>query len=200
MNSNFGSVVSFDEFERMHNDSNLGNMDTPPIGMLWQELKEIEFPKVEKILFGLGRGQVGVVVASTNIGKTTLALNLTLTLSAGGLFPPLIETNYSQRRVMFIDGESTKPEFQADVKRMLNIWSPLEQLFIDEHLLVLCDEEIADAPLNLSDPYHMAVVMRKAQEFKPDLIIVDTMAALFELENENDNAEIKSHFRTGRRN
>lgn len=133
-----------------------------------------------------------MVVASTNIGKTTLALNLTLMLTSGGLFPPIIETSYGERRVMFIDGEGTKGEFQADVKNMMNDWSPFERLLIDDNLLVLCDEEIGDVPLNLSDPDHMAAVTLKAQEFKPDLIIVDTMAALFDLENENDNAEIKS--------
>jgi RecA-family ATPase len=130
-------------------------------------------------------------VASTNIGKTTLALNLTLMLTSGGLFPPIIETSYGERRVMFIDGESTKGEFQADVKHMMSDWTPFERSLIDDNLLVLCDEEIADVPLNLSDPEHMAAVMLKAQEFKPDLIIVDTMAALFDLENENDNAEIQ---------
>ncbi len=193
MSSDFGTTVPFEEFERLHGDGNSEGMTIQPIGMLWRELKGIEFPKIERILFHLGRGQVGMVVASTNIGKTTLALNLTLTLTSGGFFPPIIETSHGERRVMFIDGEGTKGEFQADVKHMMRDWSPKERLFIDDNLLILCDEEIADAPLDLSDPNHMAAVMLKAQEFKPDLIIVDTMAALFNLVNENDNAEIKSH-------
>jgi RecA-family ATPase len=192
MNSEFGSSVSFDEFERLHGDGNSESMNIPSVGLLWRELKSITFPEIERVLFGLGRGQVGLVVASTNIGKTTLALNLTLTLASGGTFPPIIKESSAGRRVMFIDGESTKGEFQADLKRMMRDWSPFEQLSIDDNLLVLCDEEIGDALLNLSDPNHMAAVMLKAQEFKPDLIIVDTMAALFDLENENDNAEIKS--------
>lgn len=192
MSSNFYKVLSDEEFERLHGDGNLESVNIPPIGLLWGELKGIEFPKIERILFHLGRGQVGMVVASTNIGKTTLALNLTLMLTSGGLFPPIIETSYGERRVMFIDGEGTKGEFQADVKNMMSDWSPFERLLIDDNLLVLCDEEIGDVPLNLSDPDHMAAITLKAQEFKPDLIIVDTMAALFDLENENDNAEIKS--------
>ncbi len=192
MSSNIYKILSDEEFEQLRGDGNSEGANIQPIGLLWRELKEIEFPKIERVLFHLGRGQVGMVVASTNIGKTTLALNLTLTLTAGGLFTPIIETSYGERRVMFIDGESTKAEFQADVKRMLSIWSPEEQLYIDDNLLVLCEEEIADAPLDLSDPTHMATVMLKAQEFKPDLIIVDTMSALFNLMNENDNAEIKS--------
>ena len=50
---------------------------------------------------------------------------------------------------------------------------------------------MGDEPLDLANPLHMAALTELACDFKPDLIIVDTLAALFTLRNESDNAEIK---------
>ena len=38
----------------------------------------------------------------------------------------------------------------------------------------------------------MAAIIECAQRFQPDLIVVDTLSALFTLRSENDNAEIKN--------
>jgi hypothetical protein len=104
---------------------------------------------------------------------------------------PFVSTHNGGRRVMFIDGENTRQELQADLNRMLGNWFMWEKDAIESNLLTLCDEEIDDEPLTLTSPHHYAAVLRRAKEFKPDLIIVDTLAALFDVANENDNAEIK---------
>ncbi|HEX8922119.1 MAG TPA: AAA family ATPase [Pyrinomonadaceae bacterium] len=162
------------------------------LGLSWGDLSKREFTNAEKIIFGLLRGNVGAMFAVTNLGKTTLSLNITLTLAAGRTFHPFIKENSGDgRRVMLIDGESTLPELKADLNVMMAGWMPQERAIVEENLHIICDAEIDDEPLNLSNPQHLFAITKCAQSFKPDLIIVDTLSALFTLKNENDNSEIK---------
>lgn len=161
------------------------------MGLTWRELSRREFANTEKIIFGLLRGNVGAMFAVTNLGKTTLSLNIALTLAAGRSFHPFVRDNVVYgRRVMIIDGENTLPELKSDIELMTRDWSPRERALLEDNLLILCDEEIDDEPLDLTN--HLELVTECAKDFKPDLIIVDTMAALFTLKNESDNAEVKS--------
>jgi hypothetical protein len=162
------------------------------LGLSWRELSKREFTNTERILFGLMRGNVGTMFAVTNLGKTTLALNICLSLAAGRTFEPFVKGSRDGHRVMVIDGESTQPELKADLERMMRNWSSQERELVEENLYVICDQEISEEPLNLSNPAHMAAIIECAQRFQPDLIVVDTLSALFTLRSENDNAEIKN--------
>lgn len=162
-----------------------------PVGMLWRDFKSSMFVEAERILFGLRRGNVGMLVAETETGKTTIALNLSLTLAANRTFTPIVAEKSGGRKVMYVDGESTRAEFKEDVKHMTSHWSSAERALLDENLFVLCDEEVDEELLDLARPYHSITVSEAARQFKPDLIIVDTLAALFSLEDENSNAEVK---------
>lgn len=164
---------------------------TESLGLSWGELSRKQFTNTEKILFGLMRGNVGSLFAVTNLGKTTLSLNICLSIAAGRTFEPFVKGFHGGRRVMVIDGESTQYELKADVQRMMQDWSPEERGLVERNLLIICDEEIDDESLNLSDPRHMKAITEAARGFKPDLIVLDTMSALFDLKSENDNAEIK---------
>jgi hypothetical protein len=160
-------------------------------GISCRDFLEMDIPNPERVMFGLGRGNVGLMIASTNIGKTTLALNLSLAAGGNKDFSPLFNENYEARRVMYVDGEATKAELQSDIRRMLESCSPEEQELIKDNLCFICDEEISDEPLDLVNPDHLNVVLNKAKEFNPDLIIVDTLSALTIMEDENDNAKVK---------
>jgi hypothetical protein len=162
------------------------------LGLSWRELSKREFTNTEKVLFGLMRGNVGTMFAVTNLGKTTLALNICLSMAAGRTFEPFVKGSRGGRRVMVIDGESTQPELQADLQHMMRNWSQQERELVGENLHIICDQEINDEPLNLSNPSHMTAVIERANRFQPDLIVVDTLSALFTLRSENDNAEIKN--------
>lgn len=59
-------------------------------------------------------------------------------------------------------------------------------------MYIICDQEINEESLNLSNPAHIAAIIECAHRFQPDLIVVDTLSALFTLRSENDNAEIKN--------
>jgi RecA-family ATPase len=161
-----------------------------PLGQSWREFSLSEFVEAEKVLSELERGEVGMLVAATNVGKTTLSLNLALTMAAGTSFHPLVHGKDSGYRVLYIDGETRKARFQRDVSRMMQYWLPVEHLMVAENLFVMCDAEFGGEPLNLSNENHMKAVVHTAEEFKPDLIIVDTLSALFNLSQENDNAEM----------
>ncbi len=183
------------ENEAHENEERAESFDTnsaisPSIGMLWEEFKKQEFGESPQMLFGIRKGNVGMLIAETNVGKTTLALNLALTLAANAKFPPIINERFGGVKVMYIDGESTRAETQKDIARMMRDWSPTERESVDANLMVLCDEEIDGESLDLSR--HINVVKSRAIDFEPDVIVVDTMAALFGLREENNNAEVKN--------
>jgi hypothetical protein len=158
----------------------------------WRDFSRQKFEQREQIIFGLEPKEVGVLLASTNVGKTTLALNLSLHLAAGGKFEPLLnERKQGGRTVLYIDGESRKARLQADVARMLKDWSQAEHDLIEQNFHVICDEEFLEEPLDLADYTHREQIRSEASKVKAELIVVDTMSALFKLVSENDNAEMQ---------
>jgi hypothetical protein len=142
-----------------------------------------DFPNPEKVMFGLGRGNVGLMIASTNLGKTTLALNLSLSAGGNRDFSPLFNENYKARRIMYIDGEATKSELQADLRKMLESCSPVEIEKIKDNLCFVCDEELHGEPLDLVNPEHLQVVTQRAVEFQPDLIIGSELKVMLKQQN-----------------
>lgn len=152
---------------------------------------ELDCLDAEKVLFGLVRGNVGLMVASTNLGKTTLALNLALSATGKREFYPLFNQNHTARKILYIDGEATKAELQTDIKKMLEVFTSPQVKSVKENLFLICDEELDDEPLDLVNPEHLQIIEQKALACQPDLIIVDTLSALMDMEDENDNAKIK---------
>lgn len=183
---------SAEEFLRKFAESDTEVSDKRSVGILWRDFQHKHFNSPDRILFGLSRGNVGLLVAETNAGKTTLALNLSLSLAAARAFPPFINEPHSPLRVMYVDGESTPAELQADVARMLSSFSAVERNHLNENLCILCDEQITGESLNLANAKHMQRVREEAERFKPDFTVIDTMTALFNLEEENSNTEVKS--------
>ena len=160
-------------------------------GMSWGEFSRIKFEKPERVMFGLSRGNVGQLVASTNVGKTTLMLNLAISACSDKPFEPLLNEQTIGKRVLYIDGEATKTELQADIYKMLESCSDAQRELLKDRLLLICDEDVNDEPLDLANSLHLEKVTEIASKFKPDLIIVDTLSALTNLEDENDNAKVK---------
>jgi len=167
-------------------------LDAEQLAISWDQLSTQSFSEEEKILFELERGEVGMLVAATNVGKTTFAINLALSLCVGRAFAPVITEAGTPRRVLIIDGETRLPRFKRDVDRMIEGFTEYERMILGKNLHASCDAVIGGQPLALSSEAHMAAMMDYLKSFSPslDLIIVDTQSALFHLVNENDNAEV----------
>jgi RecA-family ATPase len=192
MNNYEHTDYSLEEFAQKFGESDMEVSDKLSVGVLWRDFQNKRFALTDRILFGLRRGNVGLPLAETNAGKTTLSLNLSLSLAAARAFPPFINQPHSALRVMYVDGESTPAELQADVACMAREFSQVERDRLNENLCIVCDQQITGESLNLANARHMQRVMEEAERFKPDLTIIDTMAALFNLEEENSNTEVKS--------
>lgn len=156
----------------------------------WRDFSAKAFAIREKIVAELEVGEVGVVFASTDVGKTTLALNLSLMLAAAGAFEPLVEPKEGGRRVLYIDGESREARLQADVRLMLRDWDNDENSLVDQNLYLACDTSLEGEQLDLTKRKHWKWLEDEAARVKPALIVLDTMVSLFSLNNENDNSEV----------
>jgi|GEM_PF-2322787 len=156
----------------------------------WREFSTAHFEMREKIISELEASEVGVVFASTDVGKTTLSLNLSLMLATGGSFAPLVEAKEGGRRVLYIDGESRMVRLQADITRMLRDWNDGKTTLVDQNFHLACDTTVNGDQLDLTKRNHLKWLQEKAAQINPDLIILDTMVSLFSLNNENDNSEV----------
>lgn len=153
-------------------------------------LLEAELVETEEIFTAIRRKQITMFVSTTNIGKTTLILNLCLSAAAGENCSPLLpEIPAKPIRIAYLDFEATAFELKADVAKMLEHISLPHKA--KENFFPIVDAAINDEPLNLSNQAHFAFVKNWVRALKVDVLVVDTIAAAFDLFNENDNAEVK---------
>lgn len=163
--------------------------EMPPLFQTWAEFSAIERKRGEQIIHELERGELGMLAAITNVGKSTLLRNLALMLACGRPFTPL--TGFTKpRRVLLLDFETRAARFQNDITKMLAGFSTKERELISENLVICCDRMIEDEPLTLSNQQHFNFVVMQARAFKADIIVIDTLSAAFELRDENNNAEV----------
>lgn len=160
------------------------------LGLTWGEFAKQSFPDSEKILSELERGELGMLVAASNVGKTTLAMNLALLGAVGRSFPPLIKRDGMTLRTMYVDGETRQAKVQRDIQCMMRGWGGEMKALVEDNLHIVCDESLDGLPLNLSREWHLEKLAGTASEFRPDLIVLDTLASLFTMSAENDNAEM----------
>jgi hypothetical protein len=152
------------------------------------EFFSADLPASEEIFSGVYRGEVAAIEAVTNIGKSTLLLNLCLSLAAGVRCIPLAPYESRPRRVLYIDAESPASLLRDDLRIMLGQIDNAPTAKTNFCLLV--DPLIAEEPLNLKRQEHLNYVAAIAQECKADLIVLDTVTACFDLHEENSNSEV----------
>lgn len=167
-----------------------GDQDDLHLISSWQDFSQQQFPIREKVIFELEPGEVGAIFASTDVGKTTLSLNLSLMVASGGEFQPLASIKDRGRRVLYIDGETRKSRLQADVRHMMRDWDEGERTLVEKNLHLICDGTLEGDALDLANRSHREKLILQAARFKPEFIVVDTMSALFSIRSENDNAEV----------
>lgn len=159
-------------------------------GLTYKELLRVTIAEREEIICGLGRGEIGLLNASTDVGKTTLLRNVIISLCVGRAFDPLVKAG-PPRRVALLDFEDTRSYLRQDLKRMTSTLSSAEQELFANNALIFCDERDAeDRDLSLSDREHLRQITQRLKDFDPDLIGVDTTSKGFRINNENDNSEV----------
>jgi hypothetical protein len=161
------------------------------IGFTYGELLELELPPREEIIFGLGRGEVGMFNAVNNAGKTTVLRNLMISLGIGKPFSPF--GNFSlPKRVAFLDFEDTLSFLRKDLSVMLRNFSDLEKSRFNANALLICEYTDGQGEdLSLSRLEHLSVLTENLINFSPDLVIVDTISSAFQIRDENNNAEVR---------
>ncbi|HEX8196395.1 MAG TPA: bifunctional DNA primase/polymerase, partial [Pyrinomonadaceae bacterium] len=157
----------------------------------WNDLSNTTFAPFEYIIFGLERLDIGMISAVTNCGKSSLLRNLAISLSAGLPYLSLCDEG-TPRRILLCDYETSPTRFQRDLVKMTSALSNDQKKLVGENLRTYLAKGNADFYLNLTDRKCFERLKSAAEEFQPDLIIIDTMTAGFALKNENDNAEVSN--------
>jgi hypothetical protein len=190
-NSNGSRVFSVVDLVKDTKELSDQENDYEKIGFTFGELVALDLPPREEIIFGLGRGEIGILNAVTNVGKTTLLRNLMISLCVGKPFQPF--GNFSlPKRVAFLDFEDTLVFLRKDLTNMLDRFSDQEKARFNDNALLVCEyRDGQDEDLTLSKIGHLALLTQRLKNFAPDLIIVDTISSAFQIRNENDNAEVR---------
>ena len=160
------------------------------LGFTFGELATLDLPPREEIMFGLGRGEVGIMNAVNNAGKTTVLRNLMVSLCTGKSFPPFGNFNLP-KRVAFLDFEDSLSFLRNDLSKMLWNFTDADKARVNDNALLICDARINDEELSLSNSLHLFSITNRLRSFAPDLIIVDTISSAFQIRDENNNAEVR---------
>src|SRR5262245_9320731 len=159
-----------------------------PISTNWGELCEMKIERREKMLHEVERGELVMCPAITNRGKTTFWRNAAISLASGREFAPIVSAG-EPRSVLYLDFETRLYRLRADITKMLGKLTQDERALVSKNFHVIADCRIEERPLTLSSPRHLEIVEAEARRVKADVLILDTLSAAFEIEDENSNAE-----------
>lgn len=144
--------------------------------------------KKEVIAFHIGKRDVAMIVAGTNAGKTTLLRNVALCMAAGRPFEPFFNGS-RPIRVGYFDFENDVDDVQGDIEKMLAVFTP-DELEIVRANFITIPKGLMDGDVfqfNTGEKWVEKLVKGLEIEF----VLVDNIAAAFDLDNENNNAEVK---------
>lgn len=155
----------------------------------WADFSDQAFTPRNPVIHELGRGEIGILAAVTNRGKSTLLRLIAILLACGRSFSPLVKEG-PPRRVWLLDWETPKQILQADLRKMQELLTPKEQRLVRENLAITCDVMVEEEPFMLTRPDHLKLVKLQAEKYGAEMLIIDTLSAAYEVRNENDNSEV----------
>jgi hypothetical protein len=142
-------------------------------------------PPQEELCLHAHRGTLVLIQSITNAGKSTFVRNLSFALATGEPFGDLIPENSQPHKVMLLNMEHTDPRSDLAVMRKHfaedDLWSTIEENFAVAHPQI---------PVSLSTTEGWERIRDAARKFEPDVIVLDTFVASFDVRNENDNSEV----------
>jgi hypothetical protein len=156
-----------------------------PLGELW----EIELPDVPTIIFGLSRGEVGMIQAAPGVGKTLLSRNIMISAATGTSYLGIVP-EAEPLRVFYWDAETLSKKIADDLKVMLEGGRfDDEQIEMAKSNITLRGSDWGD-PLSLAQRKTLDQLEAELQRLWVDLLILDTRAKVFPGVKENDNTEV----------
>jgi RecA-family ATPase len=145
----------------------------------------------EVVIFGLAPGQVGMQVAASGVGKTTLTLNLCVSAACGKPFLNLYDGK-RPLKILAILLENQKERTPNDlhiIAKDLGL-STGETALSQQNLRLKYKLECEDGSPYINNPTVWNSLRDHIIENKFDLVIIDTMSRAFSLTNENDAREV----------
>jgi archaellum biogenesis ATPase FlaH len=170
------------------NAENVANSD---LFLSWNDFKNADFAPLEYLVYGLTRGDVGMIQAISNIGKSSLLRNLAISLTSGLPYHSLCEEG-TPKKVLLLDYETTPQMLQCDLATMVSVIPAERQHLVDANLKTYAAKQHADFYLNLKRKDCFDRLKDIVADFQPDVVILDTISTAFEIISENDNSEISN--------
>jgi AAA domain-containing protein len=177
-----------------------------------------KFEDLDFVIHGLSRGMIGQFIAQQSSYKTTLGLNLLMSMAAGRAFEPFTQAESisadgivasssrlmnaamaKPRNVVFLDFENIPQFVQPDLATMYGQnFDEYERALIDDRFLPIISPQVrqdddpdTDTQACLKDSDTVELIIDEINNYfgpkNTDLILIDTQAEAFDLENENDN-------------
>lgn len=155
----------------------------------WGELEALELPPADYILNGLVRGEVGMIQAITNGGKTSLGLNICMALATGIDFLTIVPTG-PPRKIIYLDYETPLPRLRDDLRIMQQSLTEDQKLLFRSNFRLYPAMHPDTETLALFEEAALDWVIKKATDFQADLIVIDPITLAFPGLRENENDEV----------
>lgn len=172
------------EISKSHNEAHKVHGFYPSLDALF----DADLYEPEEIMRAVRRGEVTGLMAVTNYGKSTVLFNASLSLAAGEVCFPLTSFASTPRRILYLDFENPAAMLRSDLQTMLRQIKHRE--IAQGNFIPVVDASVKGEPLRLSRADHFKVVIAWTKACKADLVVIDTAASAFELQDENSNAEV----------
>lgn len=142
------------------------------------ELLKMSFPASD-IYVGDGiiaKGQCGAFIGPGGVGKSTLSMQLAISLALGTPFLGL-PVGTSGKKCLLLQTENSNRRLNAQFEKQLSFRTQSQQKQINRSLRVHTVEHDGDTSLRLSTPENANAIARMVNAFAPDVLFVDPLNA-----------------------
>lgn len=167
--------------ELRYQAANLFNASLPaPVTGYHGSLRQVlsaDIRETEEVMPGLHRGEVAELLADEAQGKTSLLLQLALSLSAGEAVSPLLTAPADKPlRVVYINGDAAAARLRDEMQSMLPLFANPD-LALD-NLRVILEGQLQGRPITLYDAENWQRLANWLRLQEMDLLILDGVPAV----------------------
>jgi hypothetical protein len=145
--------------------------------------------EISYVIHGLERKDVGMLVAPSNAGKTTLVTNIAVAVASGTAFlPPLVEAGEPQT-VLLLDYESTATRYDKNLAAAQSNLTADERQMVEKNLRVFLRKQDGGGHLS-GDGGDFKELLQCVLNERPALVVVDLAVKAFHVSEENRNDRV----------